>query len=126
MIIGYSTSVVKEVYISGSQEDMAKMARVFLAGEGTITCGIESSLPPYEKVAKKLTVKSVSKKLVNFSITSENEILVEGEPSMLSVIAENIKGFLDYIDTESHIHIDYFDEHPYLDPASIPVIIGIS
>jgi hypothetical protein len=126
MIIGYSVSKIKEVYISGSQKDMSNMAEIFSAGEGTIDCNVESSLPPYEQVAKKLVIKSVSKKLVNFSITNDNKILVEGESSMLLVISENIKGFLEYIDTESHIHIDYFDEHPYLDPASIPVIIGVS
>lgn len=126
MIIKYSASALKEIYVSGSQEELSRMARLFLVGEGTIACDIETGPSVYEQTAKELTIKSVSKKLVNFRATSNNEILVEGEPALLSVIAENINSFLEYIDTESHIHIDYFDEHPYLDSGSIPVVIGIS
>jgi Na+-translocating ferredoxin:NAD+ oxidoreductase RnfC subunit len=126
MIIEYSINALKEVYISGNQEELSKIAQLFSAGEGTMTCDMEVISSTYEQTAKELIIKSVSKKLVNFGITSNNEILVEGEPAMLSVIAENINNFLEYIDTESHIHIDYFDEHPYLDLESMPVIIGIS
>jgi hypothetical protein len=126
MIIEYSINALKEVYISGNQEELSKVAQLFAAGEGTIICDMDVISPTYEQTAKELIIKSVSKKLVSFKITSNNEILVEGELAMLSVIAENINDFLNYIDTESHIHIDYFDEHPYLDSESMPVVIGIS
>jgi hypothetical protein len=126
MIIGYFCAPNEEIYISANQKDLVEISRIFSIGQGIMICDLCMELPPYTEFARALKVMSINKKLVKFGITDSNEILVEGDPSMLLVISENINSFLDYIDTESHIHIDYFDEHPYLSAESISVVIGIA
>jgi hypothetical protein len=53
MIIGYSIRIIKEIYISGSHDDLSKMVEIFSAGEGTIICETELSSPPYERMSEK-------------------------------------------------------------------------
>jgi hypothetical protein len=126
MIIRYTNSKYKEISILVNQQDLLQISDLFSMGEGYIICNSDSNPTPYEQYAVGLNIKPVKNKLVEFSINENKEILVEGDPTMLSVIAENIIDFSENTSTESHIHLDYFEEHPYLTENSIPIIIAFS
>ncbi len=126
MIIRYTQSTHKEISILGNHQDLQQMSRLFSTSQGYIICNADSNPAPYEQYAMGLIIKRIENKLVEFSITENIEILVEGNRNMLSMIAENIVDFSQNAITESHMHIDYFEDHPYLDKKSIPVIIAFS
>ncbi len=126
MIIRYTQSTHKEISILGNHQDLLQMSSLFSISQGYIICNTDSNPAPYEQYAVGLIIKRIENKLVEFSITENIEILVEGAPNMLSIIAENIVYFSQNATTESHIQIDYFEDHPYLDNKSIPVIIAFS
>jgi hypothetical protein len=121
MIIRYSLDS-QEIDISASKVELLYLAEYFSQGEGSISSEQGISPYPYEKLALCLEIENTNESLVCFSIL-QDKILVQGDLRKLVVISENILGLANG-GSGQHIHIDYFEEHPYLCEESMPIVIG--
>ena len=118
MIISYSTNT-QEIEIKETREKLPDIARLFFEGKGSIYAEINSEPPYYPDLAKSLEIHTLTATSVNLKIESE-KIVVRGDLSKLSIVAENILGLAQH--GGGHMHIDYWEGHPYLSEESIPVV----
>jgi hypothetical protein len=112
-----------EISISAKKTELSNLASLLLNGENSVKGEKEVDPYPYQKLAESLEIKNSIKSLVSFEILS-GKILVEGDLQRLLIISENILDLLANGGQEAHMHIEYFEAHPYLSEKSIPVVIN--
>ena len=113
----------REIDISGTKIELLNLAEYFSRGEGLIDGEKEGNPYPYKAFAVCLEIKKITDNLVIFGISSD-KIIVTGELQKLSIISENIVNLVTITGSGRHMHIEYFEDHPYLSEESIPIIIG--
>jgi hypothetical protein len=111
----------QEIDISATKLELYDLARFFSKGEGSISVEQGVSPSPYERLASCLEIETIPTNLVYCGVYS-NKIIVQGDLQKLSVISENILGLAD--GGSGHMHIEYFEDHPYLCEKSTPLIIS--
>jgi hypothetical protein len=121
MIIRYSLDS-QQIDISASKVELLYLAECFSQGEGSIVSEQGINSYPYEKLALCLEIENINASLVCFSIL-QDKILVRGDLRKLLVISENILGLANE-GSGQHVHIEYFEEHPYLCAESMPIVVS--
>lgn len=67
-------------------------------------------------------VKFLSSHLIEFRVTQNGRVLVQGNYQLLSILSETVSSFAKDQTTTRHIHIEYYPSHFYLSQDSIPVV----
>jgi hypothetical protein len=122
MIFRYSL-IFQEIAISATQIELVDLAQFFSKGAGSIAVEQNVSPYPYERIASCLEIESIPTNLVCIGVCF-NKIIVQGDLQKLSVISENIFNLAD--GGSGHMHIEYFEDHPYLCEKSTPLVISCS
>ena len=123
MKVVYSTHPF-EIELSGSRADYLSIAAMLVSGlNGAMELDLTGDPVPYDKCAKQLSIihQAPSKVRIELSLTTETLSIYGGANSML-LLADNLKTFGEAEDASGHLHIEYFENHAYLDDASSPVV----
>jgi hypothetical protein len=118
------------VDIEGSAESLRELSQVIqkTGSSGTLVFRIPQNPPtPYLAYAKSLRICPSQG---NISIIRNgDEIIINGSPEKLFILAQNIEGLAEQATHESpgnhqaHLHIEYHPGHFYLQENSIPLIV---
>jgi hypothetical protein len=124
MIMRFSySSNSQEIDVSGTRIELTNLAEYFSKGKGILDGQKEGDPYPYRAFAGCLEIKKVKDSLVNFRVIL-GKIIVQGDLQKLSIISENILDLVSNSGCGTHMHIEYFEDHPYLCAESIPVIVS--
>jgi hypothetical protein len=113
----------QEIDVSGTKIELMSLAEYFSKGEGIIDGRKEGDPYPYRAFAGCLEVKKAKDSLVSFRVIP-GKIIVRGDLQKLLIISENILNLVSDGGYAKHMHIEYFEDHPYLSEESIPVIVS--
>jgi hypothetical protein len=113
----------QEIDVSGTNIELMNLAEYFSKGEGIIDGQKQGDPYPYSAFVGCLEVKKVKDSLVSFRILP-GQIIVKGDLQKLSIISENILTLASDGGYANHLHIEHFEDHPYLSEESIPVIVS--
>lgn len=122
MIFRYSLNP-QEISISGTKIELMNLSRLFLQGDNLIQGEKKIDPRPYKELSEYLEIRNLEKSLVSFKVLS-GKILAQGDLQKLLIVSENILDLLEHSTYENHIHMEYFEDHPYLSEESVPVIIS--
>ncbi|MEV7027432.1 hypothetical protein [Kitasatospora sp. NPDC093558] len=105
--------------LSGSAEDLARLARAVADGEGVVRtspsaderdlAGAEVGDAPGPGVLVRLDV-------------SRRVLVISGDAPARAVLADNLRAMADE-DDGGHLHIEHFPDHPYLVEGSLPLVV---
>lgn len=122
MRFSYSSNS-QEIDVSGTRIELINLAEYFSEGEGIIDGQTEGDPYPYMAFARCLEIKKVKDSPVKFRVLP-GRITVQGDLQKLLIISENILDLVSNGGCGTHLHIEYFEDHPYLCAESIPVIFS--
>ena len=83
----------------------------------------ELSAAPYSIFLSGLQVRISDEKWVEFQVTEDSKLLLQGNVQKLSILSDVMLSFAEEWHTGEHLHIEYFPGHFYLSPKSVPVIL---
>ncbi|MFF1918200.1 hypothetical protein ACFVYE_43125 [Streptomyces sp. NPDC058239] len=115
-----SDPVFGEVDLTASAEELADLAYAVAEGDGFI--GSASSLDGDTLVG--IEARKASGAGVRIELDALRQVLViSGDPGARAILADNLKSMAT-AEGGSHLHIDYFPEHPYLVEGSVPIVVN--
>ena len=108
--------------IKGSALELEHLAALFREASDTIAVVdvISVGRTPVDAIA----VRRVSTMAMIQIRYSDRALRVEGAKENLGILADNVSYAASAGCDGSHIHIEHYDEHPYLDAQSLPLIIS--
>jgi len=114
-----------ELELSLSAASARRLGAALRLPEAEVETAAVADAAPYDRAFAAILVRRQESGKVTMRIDEENSALVlEGEEQYLAVLAENIEGFFS-VDPEAgdHLHIEYFDEHFYLAPSGLSLVV---
>jgi hypothetical protein len=124
MEIRYSTAPFPELEFSGSATDFSELAQALFNGDGEIAANNGAKPDPYRRFGSRIMIKTVPRMKVIVAI-NQQEIAITGDTKWLSILAQNIDGLRKDAKVPYHAHIEFFQNHPYLDPNSFPLVCSL-
>jgi hypothetical protein len=111
-----------EVELSGSENEFDLLSKQLLIDKTKVAFENENleSFPDIKNL-EYVQIQHYSNNLVKISV-KDNYLLIEGSPQKLAILSSNLESDGEEI-KNYHIHIEYFNDHFYLSPDSIPLII---
>ena len=124
MQIRYSTEPFSELDFSGSATDFSELAQALFYGNGEIVASNEVIPDPYHSFGSRIVVKTIPGMKVIVAI-NQQDILITGDAKWLSILAQNVDGLAKDAKAPYHTHIEFFQDHPYLDSKSCPLVCSL-
>ncbi len=116
----------KEICIIGAREDFGRLASLIRAAKGTMLSGQTGSPAPYDRLLGPIVIENKLGESVRFSVTQNGALLIVGDQSKLSILADNVFSISEADDSEGHWHVEYFPDHFFLAPDSFPVVFELT
>jgi hypothetical protein len=118
-----------DVELTGNSNDLSKLIEVLTSNEQKTLIGLfEPPQPNLSNTA--LETIEIVKGNGDILISVHNHNLhVSGSQKNMLILANNIKWLIDSIrdgKNSNHIHIDYYEDHPFLSSSSLSLIISVS
>ena len=129
MFILYSDNPSPEIEITVNKNDLLELSEKIIEDNAEINAIVlaKSKAAPYDRFLSGIKVMLLPDKLVEFQVTQDDKLSLQGSLDKMSILSDNFLSASqaddDYFDLGKHEHIDYFPEHFYLSPNSIPVVI---
>jgi hypothetical protein len=116
----------REMELRGTAAELADLADLLISGFGSVDLDHVADPSPYSRSLSRINVVRASGPVAMTCATGSGELDIRGGHAQLDLLAANVQGFADGWDGDatSHVHIDYFPGHDYLDESSEPVVIG--
>jgi hypothetical protein len=114
-----------ELELSLSAPSARRLGAALRLPEAEVETAAVADAAPYDHPLAAILVRRQESGKVMMRIDEESSALViEGGEQYLAVLAENIEGFFS-VDPEvgDHLHIEYFDEHFYLAPSDLSLVV---
>lgn len=108
------------VEVDGSPAGLRHLAELLRAPRGTPTSTPVSSTGP--EFVQAISVQQVGT-MVRIRETA-GLLIIEGIKEKLEVLADNVEYVASSEPENAHIHVEYYEDHPYLDAASLPLIVS--
>lgn len=128
MKIRYSDTA-NELEITPSKNDLLYLSKKLLEDGIEIPATVEdnSKAAPYERFLFGINIKVLPGELIEFQVTSNNRLLIEGELSKLSMLSEVLLSLTEdwnigEYPTYKHLHIEHFS-YDYISSNSISVVV---
>jgi hypothetical protein len=88
----------------------------------TLTDGLAA---PYHEWLSRVLIRRRESGRVVMRIDQQTAALtLEGEQQFLGALAENIEGLFDSeLGPGAHLHVEYYEDHHYLDPSEISLVV---
>jgi hypothetical protein len=116
-----SEPVFGEVDLRATETELARLADLVTAGEGSLTCASEPAEP---NALTAVEITQTTDPGVRIHVDAARRILViSGEPAARAILAANLNGMAQMEDG-GHLHVDYFPGHPYLAAGSVQLIVN--
>jgi len=121
-------SLENDFEIRGTIEALAALAELLVANKAgrLIIELIKPQQPahPYFGFIEKVLIQNEPHKVV---VSRRGDTLViTGDDESLSSFAKTIKWLATHTsNTNSHLHVDFYPEHPYLEPSSSPLVVSV-
>jgi hypothetical protein len=118
----YSITPHKEIELRGTSLEWEALS-VALSKDGSIVECESAASHPYQQTARRVRVERRNGQRVEFQISPEGEIVVQGDPEYLSVLAHNALALGSADRQGYHIHIESAGDDHYVGQQSIPVVL---
>lgn len=116
----------RELELRGTVEELTELAGLLTSGSGSVALDHVAEPSPYDRSLSSITVVRTSGPVVITCAAGSDELYIRGGSPQLDLLAANVQGFAENWDGDnmSHLHIDYFPGHDYLDESSEPLVLG--
>jgi hypothetical protein len=120
------TDATRELELRGTAAELTELAGLLTSGSGSVALDHVDDPAPYDRSLSSITVVRTSGPVVITCAAGSGELYIRGGSPQLDLLAANVQGFADDWDGDdmSHLHIDYFPGHDYLDESSEPLVLG--
>lgn len=108
----------------GTAAELTGLADLLTAGHGSVDLDRVDDPSPYGRCLSRVNVGQASGPVAVICAADSDELDIRGGSPELTLLAANLRGFADDGDAMSHLHIDYFPGHDYLDESSEPLVIA--
>ena len=116
-----SDPVFREVVLRGNETELARLADLVAAGEGSLTCESEPAEP---NALTAVEVTQMTDPGVRIHVDAARRVLViSGDPAARAILAD-ILNDMAQMEDGGHLHVDYFPDHPYLAAGSVPLVVN--
>jgi hypothetical protein len=124
MFIRYSEQA-RELEISANKEELIDLSHKITEHDLEINTKVLSkdmSAAPYSMFLCGIQVSILSGQFVEFQVTAERKVLIQGDTQKLSILSDVILSFAKDWSVGEHIHLEPYPGHFYLSPNSVSVI----
>jgi hypothetical protein len=113
-----------EVELSGSADSLREFAaRLAEANAATISLDSAVGASAYSDWINSISIEPLEAAHTRIGI-QDRRLHIAGPTDQLRAIADNVHWLtINSPDTGSHLHMEYYDGHPFLEPGSIPLVI---
>lgn len=118
--------VTREMELRGTPAELTRLADLLISGSGSADLDHVDDPSPYGRSLSRITVVQSSGPIAMTCAAGSDELDIRGGSPQLDLLAANVRGFADEADATSHLHIDHFPGHDYLDESSEPLVIGLT
>jgi hypothetical protein len=116
----------RDTELRGTPAELTHLANLLISGFGSVDLDNVDDPSPYGRSLSRINVVQTSGPVAMTCAAGSDELDIRGGSPQLNVLAANVQGFADERDATSHLHIDYFPGHDYLDGSSEPLVIGLT
>jgi hypothetical protein len=120
------SDATRELELRGTVAELTDLAGLLVSGSGSVDLDHVDDPSPYSRSLSGVNVVRASGPVVITCAAGSDEMEIRGGSSQLDLLAANVQGFADEGDAASHLHIDYFPGHDYLNESSEPLVIGLT
>ncbi|WP_020670559.1 Imm32 family immunity protein [Amycolatopsis nigrescens] len=114
----------RETLLAGKPDEYRRVADALQAGAGSFELNTDPAAVRQGSPLSRLDIGTADSDGVVISVdTEDRRLVITGPRQLLSVLADIFRDSAGTGDPEGHVHIEYFPEHFYLDPASMPLTI---
>lgn len=123
MLVLYSGDT-RELEIRATETDLVELSAKLLKDGSVIECERNSTdIAPYPYLLSVIVIEIIPDDSVKLRVIKNNELMISGDSRKLSILSETIANFAkDWVAGE-HIHLEYFEDHPYLAEDSIQAVL---
>jgi hypothetical protein len=122
MIAYYSKKPIEELSIHASESDFLVFVKK-ISSQESINFKTEGiGCYPYQMLLSSGKIEFNNEQYVNIQVIG-NELCITGSKETLSEFADEIANFAENDDLGLHLHIEYYDDHFYLSPDAVPLVI---
>jgi len=113
-----------EVELSGPADSLREFAaRLAEANPAMISLNPAVGASAYPNWLNSISIEPLEAAHTRIEI-QDSRLHIAGPTDQLSAIADNVHWLTtNSPETGSHLHIEYYDGHPFLEPGSIPLVI---
>ncbi|MFB9356802.1 Imm32 family immunity protein [Actinoplanes nipponensis] len=116
----------REMELRGTAAELTDFASLLISGSGSLDLDRVGDPSPYGRSLSRVNVLLASGPIAVVCSVGSDELEIRGGLPQLNLFATNVRGFADDADAMSHLHIDYFPGHDYLDESSDPLVIALA
>lgn len=118
--------VSHEMELRGTAVELNALAELIRSGDGGVELDCAGDPFPYDRKLSRVRIAPASGPAV-IQCSSDSDVLyIRGGGAQFELLAVNLEGFADEGDALSHLHLDYFPGHDYLDESSEPLVIALA
>jgi hypothetical protein len=126
LVVAYSLE--NDFEIRGTAESLAALAELLDANKaGSLIIELikpQQPAHPYFGFIEKVLIQNEPHKVVVSRV--EDTLVITGDDESLSPLAKTIEWLATHTsNTNSHLHVDFYPEHPYLEPSSGRLVFSI-
>lgn len=115
-----------ELDLALDRETAARLVARLRAGTGRLPLEAGADPAPYQRFFREVTVAvAPGRKVALRMVDAGDTLAITGDPVYLGVLAENVEGLADSGDVDTHVHVDYFPDHFYLEEGSAPATLHL-
>jgi hypothetical protein len=124
-----------QIELSGTSRAIAYLAQVLYkrsVATYRLQVPVNEPIEPYDVFLSFLTIIQDTDPLhrITVRVDHQESLIIEGPSKSLELLAANLEWFAttkppDAVESLAHLHIDYYPDHPFLEPSSSELIVGL-
>ncbi|MCM4084586.1 Imm32 family immunity protein [Paractinoplanes hotanensis] len=111
--------------MSGTIAELEVLARLLTLGGGSVTLDRSADPSPYDRSLSRIDIVGGSGPIVARCLPESDVLWIQGGRAQLGLLAEILRDFAVAGDVTSHLHIEYFPGHDYLDESADPLVVAL-
>jgi hypothetical protein len=121
MTVRYSNEP-NELDIEATATDFQELSTKLMEDGSTMGCESVLTPEPYSQLLESVVVKFSPGQNVELRVI-KSSLVISGDSQKLAVLSENMANFGKEWLAGEHIHLEYYEGHPFLSKASIPTVL---
>lgn len=115
----------REGTLQGDASEYRSLADALRSGAGTISLSGQVDATPYD--SELTTIEIATRPAVGVTITPDPEkrvLYISGDAGKLAILADIVSDSAALEATGGHVHIEHYEDHPYLAASSMPLVLA--